>query len=64
MFILCPLAASTTIFERIKLPETDFDMHYLEWETPFDNGYLQLTRIKQIKNSPTKSCLLIGVSLR
>ncbi len=35
------LAASTAIFERISLPESQFEMHLLEWEIPLTNESLQ-----------------------
>nr|WP_314839825.1 alpha/beta hydrolase [uncultured Flavobacterium sp.] len=62
VYFMPGLAASTTIFERIKLPETDFEMHYLEWEIPFDNetlvAYAKRITDKIVHRNP----VLIGVS--
>lgn len=62
VYFMPGLAASTTIFERIKLPETDFEMHYLEWEIPFDNetlvAYAKRITDKIVHQNP----VLIGVS--
>lgn len=62
VYFMPGLAASTTIFERIKLPETDFEMHYLEWEIPFDNetlvAYAKRIADKIVHRNP----VLIGVS--
>jgi hypothetical protein len=32
VYFYAGLAASTAIFERIQLPEADFEVHLLEWE--------------------------------
>ncbi|CAH0336488.1 hypothetical protein FVB9288_02191 [Flavobacterium sp. CECT 9288] len=62
VYFMPGLAASTTIFERIKLPETDFEMHYLEWEIPFDNetliAYAKRIADKIVHRNP----VLVGVS--
>ena len=40
VYLMPGLAASTSIFERIKLPEADFEIYLLEWEIPLDNETL------------------------
>ncbi|MBB1192098.1 alpha/beta hydrolase [Flavobacterium sp. SOK18b] len=62
VYFMPGLAASTTIFERIKLPETDFEMHYLEWEIPFDNETLVAYAKRIADKIAHKNPVLIGVS--
>ncbi len=56
------LAASSSIFERIKLPEDVFETILLEWEIPLDNEPLAdyVKRITQKITHPNP--VLIGVS--
>jgi pimeloyl-ACP methyl ester carboxylesterase len=62
VYFMPGLAASTTIFERIKLPETDFVMHYLEWEIPFDNETLVAYAKRIADKIVHKNPVLVGVS--
>ena len=62
VYFMPGLAASTTIFERIKLPETDFEMHYLEWEIPFDNETLVAYAKRIADKIVHKNPVLVGVS--
>jgi hypothetical protein len=34
VYFMPGLAASAVFFERIQLPEADFEIHLLEWEIP------------------------------
>lgn len=56
------MAASPTIFERIQLPEDQFEMHLLEWEIPYKeeslNDYAKRIAEKVMHENP----ILIGVS--
>jgi pimeloyl-ACP methyl ester carboxylesterase len=56
------LAASSAIFERIKLPEDQFDMFYLEWEIPLKKesliAYAKRMTLKIKHDNP----VVIGVS--
>lgn len=62
VYLMPGLAASTTIFERIALPEDHFEIHLLEWEIPLDNEVL-MDYAKRIANKIThKNPVLIGVS--
>jgi hypothetical protein len=36
------LAASSLIFERINLPESQFVIHLLDWELPIGDEFLQV----------------------
>lgn len=56
------LAANASIFERISLPEDQFDTYFMEWEIPLDNEtlseYAQRISKKVIHENP----VLVGVS--
>ena len=56
------LAANSTIFERIKLPEDQFEIIFLEWEIPIDaetlSEYAKRIALKVSHENP----VLIGVS--
>ena len=56
------LAANRAIFERIKLPENQFEMIFLEWEIPFEKEtlteYAKRISLKVTQENP----VLIGVS--
>ena len=62
VYMMPGLAASTAIFERIKLPEADFEIHLLEWEIPLEKesllNYAKRIAEKIIHPNP----VLIGVS--
>lgn len=62
VYFMPGLAASATIFERIKLPEADFEIHLLEWEIPLTKeslvGYAKRMTDKIKEENP----VLIGVS--
>jgi pimeloyl-ACP methyl ester carboxylesterase len=62
VYLMPGLAASTTIFERIVLPEDAFEIHLLEWEIPLDKESLAdyAKRIADKIKQPNP--VLIGVS--
>lgn len=62
VYFMPGLAASTAIFERIELPETDFETFLLEWEIPLGNESLAdyAKRITEKIKHPNP--VLIGVS--
>lgn len=62
VYFMPGLAASTAIFERIELPETDFETILLEWEIPLGNESLAdyAKRITEKIKHPNP--VLIGVS--
>ncbi|POY36499.1 alpha/beta hydrolase [Flavobacterium alvei] len=62
VYFMPGLAASSSIFERIKLPEDVFETILLEWEIPLDNESLAdyAKRITQKITHPNP--VLIGVS--
>ena len=62
VYMMPGLAASTAIFERIILPEADFEIHLLEWEIPLEKesllDYTKRIAEKILHPNP----VLIGVS--
>ncbi len=62
VYLMPGLAASTTIFERIALPEEMFEIVLLEWEIPLNNESL-IDYAKRIADKITHpNPVLIGVS--
>lgn len=56
------MAASSAIFERIKLPADIFEMHLLEWVLPLPNESLTAYAKRMAENIKEKEAVLIGVS--
>lgn len=56
------MAASSTIFERIQLPEEFFEMHFLEWEIPNAGESLAAYAQRIAEKVTHKNPILIGVS--
>ena len=56
------LAASSAIFERIKLPTAVFEMYFLEWQIPHKNEELQLYAKRMAAFVKHKNVVLVGVS--
>lgn len=62
VYFMPGLAASTAIFERIQLPEAEFEVHLLEWVIPLAKESL-VDYAKRITEKITqKNPVLIGVS--
>lgn len=62
VYMMPGLAASTSIFERIALPESDFEIHLLEWEIPLNNESLADYAKRMAEKVKHKKPVLIGVS--
>jgi pimeloyl-ACP methyl ester carboxylesterase len=62
VYFMPGLAASTTIFERIQLPEADFEVLFLEWEIPLANESLDAYAKRIAKKIKCENPVLIGVS--
>ena len=62
VYFMPGLAASSSIFERISLPEDSFEMIFLEWEIPLESetlkDYAKRISLKIDKKNP----VLVGVS--
>ena len=62
VYFMPGMAASSTIFERIQLPEDQFETHLLEWFIPEKNQSLTSYAKKIAENIHHDNCILIGVS--
>lgn len=62
VYFMPGMAASSTIFEKIKLPETIFEMHLLEWVLPKEKETLQDYAKRMAKKITHDDAVLIGVS--
>jgi hypothetical protein len=62
VYFMPGMAASSSIFENIKLPEELFVMHLLEWELPLPKENLFDYAKRMASKIDHKECILIGVS--
>ncbi len=62
VYFMPGLAASSSIFENIKLPESDFEMYYLEWFVPQVNETLAHYAERMSAFVKHENAVLIGVS--
>jgi len=56
------LAASSTIFERIQLPEDRFELHLLDWKIPHKNESLVAYAKRMVEDVKHEQAVLVGVS--
>lgn len=56
------LAANSSIFERISLPEEQFDTYFMEWEIPLDNETLSEYAKRISEKVAHENPVLVGVS--
>jgi pimeloyl-ACP methyl ester carboxylesterase len=62
IYLMPGLAASSTIFENIKLPEEQFELHYLDWFIPESKQSLTDYAQKMATFVTHENPVLIGVS--
>lgn len=62
VYFMPGLAASSTIFENIKLPDDQFEMYFLEWFLPFENESIENYALRMTKEIKHENPILIGVS--
>lgn len=62
VYFMPGLAASTSIFEHIKLPEDQFEMVFLEWFLPNDKESIESYAKRMNENILHENPVLIGVS--
>ncbi len=62
VYFMPGLAASSSIFEKIKLPESQFEMYYLEWFVPELNETLTNYAKRMVAFIKHDKVILIGVS--
>lgn len=62
VYMMPGMAASPSIFEHIKLPESQFKIHLLEWFIPEQDETLQSYAKKMCANITHDDAILVGVS--
>lgn len=62
VYFMPGLAASATIFEHIKLPECQFEMHFLEWFLPNDKESIENYALRMTDKIKDQNPVLVGVS--
>ena len=62
VYMMPGMAAEPTIFNRIKLPEDKFKIHWLEWMIPEPNESLENYAKRMIAKIPHENIVLLGVS--
>lgn len=62
VYLMPGMAASSRIFEHIKLPEEQFQLHYLEWILPIENESITNYAFRLSKHIKHQNIVLIGVS--
>lgn len=62
VYFMPGLAASPTIFENIKLPEDQFEMHFLEWFLPNDKESIESYALRMTEKIQDENPVLVGVS--
>lgn len=62
VYLMPGMAASSTIFEHIKLPENMFKTHYLEWIMPIKNESIQHYAKRMCEQVKHENIVLLGVS--
>jgi len=62
VYFMPGLAASSTIFENIKLQEDQFEMHFLEWFLPIDKESIESYALRMTEKIQDENPVLVGVS--
>ena len=62
VYFMPGMAASSLIFERIKLPAETYEMHFLEWISPNKNESLKEYAKRMAENIKHQNVILVGVS--
>ncbi|MCK7589948.1 alpha/beta hydrolase [Subsaxibacter sp. CAU 1640] len=62
VYMMPGMAAEPTIFNRINLPENQFQIHWLEWMIPEENESLESYAKRMIMKIEHENVVLLGVS--
>lgn len=62
VYLIPGLAASSSIYEHIKLPEEIFEVFYLEWFLPIEKETIEDYALRMTKEVKHENPVLIGVS--
>ena len=61
VYMMPGMAANSKIFDFISLPQ-NFNIHYLDWEIPFDDESIENYSLRFLKKIKGEKIVLIGVS--
>jgi esterase/lipase len=62
VYLMPGMAANSTIFENIQLPEAQFEMHLLDWKQPKPKESISDYALRMTQDITQKQVVLIGVS--
>lgn len=62
VYLMPGMAASPKIFENIKLPENQFKIHLLKWESPLNNEAISDYALRMTQHVKHDNVVLLGVS--
>ncbi|WP_299114465.1 alpha/beta hydrolase [uncultured Winogradskyella sp.] len=62
VYLMPGMAANPSIFEHIRLPEDQFEIHWLEWKIPIKNESLESYAKRMIEDIAHVNPVLLGVS--
>lgn len=62
VYLMPGMAANPSIFEHIKLPEDQFEIHWLEWMMPHKNESLESYAKRMLEHIKHENSVLLGVS--
>lgn len=62
VYLMPGMAASPKIFEYLTLPETQFEIHYLEWVLPLNNETIANYALRMTAYIQHNNIVLLGVS--
>lgn len=62
VYLMPGMAANPRIFEHLKLPEGQFELHWLEWMIPIENELLSDYAFRMTKKIEHENIVLLGVS--
>lgn len=62
VYLMPGMAASPKIFEYIKLPDAQFEIHYLEWFLPLKNEAISSYALRMTAKIKHDAIVLLGVS--
>lgn len=62
IYFIPGMAANSKIFEYIKLPENEYEVHFIEWELPKNNETLTEYAHRMVKKVEHDAPILFGVS--
>lgn len=62
VYLMPGMAANPTIFEHIKLPESIYEIHWLEWQIPDKKETLQQYAHRMCSFIKHDNIVLLGVS--